>query len=170
MTQKHVKSESFCICRDSLGHLTKELINFPQNSALSMLLSILLYGCEIWTIRKNDLKKLVAFEMCCYMTILYISLKDKIRNEEVLRRISSCRTSPKRILNSITKSQLTWFGHICRVDNTRLSNVYSWNWSLAPTDKGDQEKVGKMTLLLVVPFMRHMQECRRQEQMGWICL
>ena len=80
---------------------------------------VLLYGSEIWTIKANDLKKLVAFEMRCFRKILNISWKDKIRNEEVLSRISSCAFKSKRILARITESQLTWFGHVCRMNNIR---------------------------------------------------
>ena len=81
---------------------------------------VLLYGSEIWTIKKNDLKKLVAFEMRCYRKVLNITWKDKILNEDVLLRISSCKFKPKRILARITESQLSWFGHVCRVSNMRL--------------------------------------------------
>ena len=65
---------------------------------------VLLYGSEIWTIKTNDLKKLEAFEMRCYRKILNISWKDKIRNEEVLSRISSCKFKSKRFLARITES------------------------------------------------------------------
>ena len=81
---------------------------------------VLLYGSEIWAIKKNDLKKLVAFEMHCYRKVLNITWKDKIRNEDVLLRISSCKFKPKRILARITESQMSWFGHVCRMSNMRL--------------------------------------------------
>ena len=71
-------------------------------------------------LKKNDLKKLVAFEMRCYRKVLNITWKDKIRNEDVLLRISSCKFKPKRILARITESQLSWFGHACRMSNMRL--------------------------------------------------
>ena len=64
---------------------------------------VLLYGSEIWTIKKNDLKKLVAFEMRCYRKVLNITGKDKIHNEDGLLRISSCKFKPKRILARITE-------------------------------------------------------------------
>ena len=75
---------------------------------------------EIWTIKKNDLKKLVAFEMRCYRKVLNITWKDKIRNEDVLLRISSCKFKPKMILARITEPQQSWFGHVCRMSNMRL--------------------------------------------------
>ena len=52
--------------------------------------------------------------------VLNITWKDKIRNEDVLLRISSCKFKPKRILARVTESQLTWFGHVCRMSNMRL--------------------------------------------------
>ena len=81
---------------------------------------VLLYGSEIWTIQKNDLKKLVASKMRCYRKVLNITWKDKIRNEDVLLRISSCKFKPKRILARTTESQLSWFGHVCRMSNVHL--------------------------------------------------
>ena len=81
---------------------------------------VLFYGSEIWIIKKNDLKKLAAFEMRCCRKVLNITWEDKIRNEDVLLRISSCKLKPKRILARITESQLSWFGHICRMSNMRL--------------------------------------------------
>ena len=64
--------------------------------------------------------KLEAFEMRCYRKVLNITWKDKIRNEDVLLRISSPKFKPKRILAHITESQLSWFGHVCRMSNMRL--------------------------------------------------
>ena len=86
----------------------------------ALIYPVLLYGSEIWTIYKNNLKKLVTFEMRCYRKVLNITWKDKIRNEDVLLSISSCKFKPKRILARITESQLSWFGHVCRMSNMRL--------------------------------------------------
>ena len=71
-------------------------------------------------LKKMDLKKLVTFKMHCYRKVLNITWKNKIRNEDVLLRISSCKFKPKRILAHITESQLSWFGHVCRMSNLRL--------------------------------------------------
>ena len=40
-------------------------------------------------LKKNDLKKLVAFEMRCYRKVLNITWKDKIRNEDVLHPVEA---------------------------------------------------------------------------------
>ena len=82
---------------------------------------VLLYGSEIWTIKKKWPKEAVAFEMCPYRKVLNITWKDKIRNEDVLLRISSCKFKPKRVLaRIIAESQLSWFVHVCGMSNMRL--------------------------------------------------
>ena len=121
---------------------------------------VLLYGSEIWTIKTNDLKKLVAFTMRCYRKVLNITWKDKIRNEDVLFRISFCKFKPKRILARITESQLSWFGHVCRMSNmASFPNAFLWKWFLVPTDQG---RDGKMISLLAAPSSRNNAEGRNR--------
>jgi hypothetical protein len=81
---------------------------------------VLLYGSEAWTIKKADEKKLQAFEMRCYRRILNISWKDKVRNEDVLARIEHAIGPPKRLISRIHEAQLAWFGHIVRMNSSRL--------------------------------------------------
>jgi len=78
--------------------------------------SILLYACESWTLRKQDRDKLMAFEMRCYRRILHIRWQQKITNAEVRRRVK-CK---RNILQTVTERKLNFFGHICRMNNTRL--------------------------------------------------
>ena len=102
----------------TLGKLQKvwsdKDITLPTKLRLlnALVYPVLLYGSEIWTIVKNDLKKLVAFEMRCYREVLNITWKDKIRDKDVLLRMFSCKFKPKRIIACITESQLSWFGHV----------------------------------------------------------
>ena len=85
----------------ALGKLQKvwsdKDITLPTKIGLlnALVYPVLLYGSEIWTIKKNDLTKLAAFEMRCYRKVLNITWKDKIRNEHVLLRISSCKLKLK---------------------------------------------------------------------------
>ncbi len=46
-------------------------------------MSVLLYACETWTLRKKDKGLLLAFEMKCYRRILHIHWHLKITNVEV---------------------------------------------------------------------------------------
>ena len=44
------------------------------------------YGCETWTIREAERKRLEAFEMSCYRRMRNIKCMDRITNGEVLRK------------------------------------------------------------------------------------
>ena len=78
--------------------------------------SVLLYASETWTLKEADRKKLLVFEMKCYRRILRINWQDMIRNEDIRRRISREET----IIDTIKRRKLRLFGHICRMDDSRL--------------------------------------------------
>jgi hypothetical protein len=71
---------------------------------------VALYGSEAWTIGKVDQKRLEAFETGCWRRLLKIKWTDKIRNEEVYRRIDGEWT----LWNNIEKRRTRWIGHTLR--------------------------------------------------------
>ncbi len=79
-------------------------------------MSVLLYACETWTLRKKDKDLLLAFEMKCYRRILHIHWHQKITNVEVRRRVGNTRN----IVQHIMERKLNLFGHICRMEDKRL--------------------------------------------------
>ena len=76
----------------------------------SLVLSVLLYASETWTILAADLRRLEAFHMQCQRRILGIHWYDLISNVEV-----SSRTSLQSISDIICKRRLTFFGHVVRL-------------------------------------------------------
>ena len=53
--------------------------------------TVLNYGCEGWTFNKAMRKKVNACEYWCYQRLLKISWRDRVKNEEVLNRMTrSC--------------------------------------------------------------------------------
>lgn len=72
--------------------------------------STLLYGVEAWTLKKNHMDKLQAFEMWCYRRMWRIPWTDRVTNAEVLNRMQKdCE-----IVNTIKKRKLLYLGHIMR--------------------------------------------------------
>ena len=59
--------------------------------------SVALYAPEMWTLTQTDRRRLEAFEMWIWRRMEKISWRDKITNEEILRRVNKDR----QILNSI---------------------------------------------------------------------
>ena len=72
--------------------------------------SILLYGCETWTITSETKKNLEAAEMWFYRRMLRISWKEKRTNESILEETNQERS----LIKTIRKRQLKFLGHICR--------------------------------------------------------
>lgn len=49
--------------------------------------STMLYGTEAWTLKKTNIKKLDAFELCLYRRLLRIPWTDRVTNYTVLQRM-----------------------------------------------------------------------------------
>ena len=75
--------------------------------------SVILYGCETWTLTKPLMEKIEACEMWFLRKMGNISYKQKITNDEVLRRLGTQRT----LLKSIKTRKLSFFGHTKRHNN-----------------------------------------------------
>ena len=93
----------------------------------SLIIPILLYGSETWTLLKSDMNKLEVFQMKCLRQILRVSLRDHIRNETIRTR---CECQPT-IDEQIQKRRLRWFGHVCRMTTNQLP--YRLLWRKRPT-------------------------------------
>jgi hypothetical protein len=63
--------------------------------------SIALYGAETWAFRKVDLKYLERFKMWCCRRMEKMRWSDRVKNDEVLRRVKKDRN----ILNAIKKKE-----------------------------------------------------------------
>jgi len=67
-------------------------------------------------IEKLDKDRLLAFEMKCYRWILLIWWLQKVRNEEVKKRIGANRN----VFQIIIQRKLQFFGHICQMKDARM--------------------------------------------------
>ena len=74
--------------------------------------SILLYGCETWTISRSMEKRLEAAEMWMWRRVLNVSWTQRVRNERVLERMGTER----ELMTTIRKRQLQFLGHVLRLE------------------------------------------------------
>ena len=72
--------------------------------------SVLLYGCECWTINKEIERKLEAAEMWLIRRMMRISWTDKRTNESVLKEANLERS----LIKTLRRRQLEFLGHVCR--------------------------------------------------------
>ena len=96
-----------------------KLINFKlkYNLYRSLVLSILTYGCETWTISVAMQKKISAFESKAHRKLLGIKYQDRITNVCVRNRITMLLGTYEPLLKTIKRRKLKWFGHVSRHDN-----------------------------------------------------
>ena len=74
--------------------------------------SVILYGCETWTLTKPLMDKIEACEMWFLRRMGKISWKQKVRNEDVLKKLNV----NKSLLSTIKTRKLKFFGHTKRHD------------------------------------------------------
>nr|CAH8860033.1 unnamed protein product [Trichobilharzia regenti] len=80
--------------------------------------SVLLYGCETWPLRMEDMKRLSVFDRRCLRSVSRGKWYNKVSNIEVRRRM--IREEGKSIDEAVKLHQLRWLGHVLRMSSHRL--------------------------------------------------
>ena len=69
-----------------------------------------MYGCESWTIKKAESRRIDAFELWCWRRLLRVPLTARRSNQSILKEIS-----PEYSLKGLMlKLKLQYFGHLMR--------------------------------------------------------
>ena len=76
----------------------------------SMIFPVVMYGCESWTIKKAECRRIDAFELWCWGRPLRVPLTARRSNESILKEISPVHTLEGLML----KLKLQYFGHLMR--------------------------------------------------------
>ena len=80
----------------------------------SLIMPILLYGCETWAPLSNHVQRLQSFVNKCVWSICEISMRDMLRNIEIRRR-----GNIERVDSILQLKRLKWLGHIERMADSR---------------------------------------------------
>ena len=101
--------DSVLKCRDitllTNVHLVKAMV-FP----------VVMYGCESWTVKKTECRRINAFELWCWRRLLRVPWTARRSNQSILKEIS-----PEYSLEGLML-KLQYFGHLMRrVDS--LENI-----------------------------------------------
>ena len=79
----------------------------------AMVFPIVMYGCEIWTIKKAEHQRIDAFELWCWRRLLRVPWTARRSNQSILKEIS-----PEYSLEGLMlKLKLQYFGHLMRRTN-----------------------------------------------------
>ena len=80
----------------------------------AMFFPVVMYGCESWTVKKAEHRRIDAFELWCWRRLLRIPCATRTSNQFILKEISPGCSLEGMIL----KLKLQYFGHLMpRVDS-----------------------------------------------------
>ena len=83
---------------------------FPQRNPLdkAMVFPVVMYGCENWTVKKAERRRIDAFELWYWRRLLRIPWTERRSNQSILREISpGCSLERLRL-----KLKLQYFDHV----------------------------------------------------------
>ena len=76
----------------------------------AMVFPVVMYGCESWTIKKVECRRIDAFELWCWSRLLRVPWTARRSNQSILKEIS-----PEYSLEGLMlKLKLQYFGHLMR--------------------------------------------------------
>ena len=79
-----------------------------------MVFPVVMYGCESWTVKNVERRRIGAFELCCWRRLLRVPWTARRSNQSILKEISPGITLEGIML----KLKLQYFGHFMqRVDS-----------------------------------------------------
>ena len=74
----------------------------------AMIFPVVTYGCESWTIKKNECQRIDGFELWCWRRLLRVPWTSRRSNQFILKEIS-----PEYSLEGLMlKLKLQYFGHL----------------------------------------------------------
>ena len=74
----------------------------------AMVFPVVMYGCESWTIKKAECRRIDAFELWCWRRLLRVPWTARRSNQSILKEIS-----PEYSLEGLMlKLKLQYFGHL----------------------------------------------------------
>ena len=85
-------------------------ITLPTKICLvkAMVFTVVMYGCESWTIKKVEHRRIDVFELWCWIRLLRVPWTARRSNQSILKE-----TSPEYSLEGLMlKLKLQYFGHL----------------------------------------------------------
>ena len=89
-------------------------LNTKKRIVHAMVFPITTYGCESWTMKKHDRRKVDAFELWCWRRVLRVPWTAKRTNRLIIDEIKT----DVSLESSMLKLKLLLFGHIMRKNDS----------------------------------------------------
>ena len=76
----------------------------------AMVFPVVMYGCESWTVKKAECRRIDAFELWCWRRVLRVPWTARRSNQSILKEMSPGISLEEMML----KLKLQYFGHLTR--------------------------------------------------------
>ena len=80
----------------------------------AMVFPVVLYGCESWTVKNAECRRIDAFELWCWRRLLRVPWTAKRSNQSILKELSPGISLEGMML----KLKLQYFGHLMQTANS----------------------------------------------------
>ena len=80
----------------------------------AMVFLVVMYGCQGWTVKKAQCRRIDAFELWCWISLLRVPWTARRSNQSILKEISPGISLEGMML----KLKLWYFGHLMRRVNS----------------------------------------------------
>ena len=112
------------------------------------------YGCESWTVKKSERRKIDAFELWCWISLLRVPWTVRRSNSSILKEIS-----PEYSLEGLMlQLKLQYFGHLMRRTDSLEKTLM-----LGKFEGGRRRGLQRMRWLHGIIDSRHMSLSKPQE-------
>ena len=74
----------------------------------AMVFPLVMYGCESWTVKKAEHRRIDAFELWCWRRLLRVPWTERRSNQSILKEISS----EYSLEGLMVKLNLQYFGYL----------------------------------------------------------
>src|SRR5574337_1131226 len=115
-----------------------------------MVFPVVMYGCESWTIKKAERRRIDGFELWCWRRLLRVPWTAKRSNQSILKEISPGISLEGMML----KLKLQYFGHLMR-------RVDSLEKTLMLGGTGDRRRRGRQRMRWLDGITESMDEIGR---------
>ena len=114
----------------------------------ALVFPVVLYGCESWTVKKAECRRIDAFELRCWRRLLSVPWTARRSNQLILKEIS-----PEYSLEGLMlKLKLQYFGHLMRTDSLEKTLMLGENG-------GRRRGRQRMRWLDGISDLMHMSHC-----------
>ena len=105
----------------------------------AMVFPLFLYGCESWTAKKAEHRRIDAFELWCWRRLLRVPQTARRSNQSILKEII-----PRCSLEGLMlKLKLQYFGHLMRrADSSEKNSDAGRDWGQEEKGMTEDEMVG----------------------------